>query len=469
MNTRKLVLDPSKIRPLEDYWIAHQVQESRHGNDSRPASSSAGSEAKLQESVITEVPMARMGLSPYHPALTLPSMIDSFGPLIFPLYKAALLRKRILLMHEAPVQLACNFVYNISLLSNIPSSVIDLIPLEPLPTRLRPLFSIGIHDIDELSYKGRPDENVPDPGYGWIACSTDDVLAVKTDMYDILVNMSAEHPNQASCKVWPQVRNAAGQELKASQRDLRRYRTLWQSIQQRFPNTNDSSPLQTRSNDLIQVEEVDDESATFLTRQPTTDVFQDTRFTNEEKLIEPMSWAALAYNSFMWWASAGEQTSGIEEEIEHDSSMFRDFNPSYTDGGSARRSFSGSRRRSSTTLLTGAPTMTGGSMIAPEMAIIAFFHRLTANIFTNIVNAVENSNHFKDDNQDESQVDEAALLNEEEPQAIVYIGGEDLTRMGLDIWSDADKKFIEDVVELYWGRKADVRGGTIDCCGVRII
>ena len=35
--------------------------------------------------------------------------LDTFGPLIFPLYKTALLRKRILLVAQAPVELACNF------------------------------------------------------------------------------------------------------------------------------------------------------------------------------------------------------------------------------------------------------------------------------------------------------------------------------------------------------------------------
>jgi hypothetical protein len=35
--------------------------------------------------------------------------MDSFGPLIFPLYRAALLRKRILFMGEAPVHGACNY------------------------------------------------------------------------------------------------------------------------------------------------------------------------------------------------------------------------------------------------------------------------------------------------------------------------------------------------------------------------
>ena len=50
-----------------------------------------------------------MGVSSHHPALSLPLFLDTFGPLIFPLFKAALLRKRILLVGQAPVELACNF------------------------------------------------------------------------------------------------------------------------------------------------------------------------------------------------------------------------------------------------------------------------------------------------------------------------------------------------------------------------
>jgi hypothetical protein len=49
------------------------------------------------------------GLSGHHPALSLPSLLNTFGPLVYPLYKAALLRKRILIMNQAPVELACNF------------------------------------------------------------------------------------------------------------------------------------------------------------------------------------------------------------------------------------------------------------------------------------------------------------------------------------------------------------------------
>ena len=48
-------------------------------------------------------------LTPHHPALVLPELLEVFGPLIFPLFRAALLRKRILLLTEAPVEKACDF------------------------------------------------------------------------------------------------------------------------------------------------------------------------------------------------------------------------------------------------------------------------------------------------------------------------------------------------------------------------
>lgn len=48
-------------------------------------------------------------LSPFHPAWSLNSLLDTFGPLIFPIHRAALLRKRILISCHAPVQEVCNF------------------------------------------------------------------------------------------------------------------------------------------------------------------------------------------------------------------------------------------------------------------------------------------------------------------------------------------------------------------------
>ena len=517
-NHRELVLDPSNTQPLEDYWTSNHFVEDETVEDSRPGSSSqASTEYRPRPrplSSISGLSAPPFGLSSYHPALALPALVDSFGPLVFPLYKAALLRKRILLMHEAPVELACNFVYNISILSNIPSSVTELIPLEPLPTRLQPLFSVGIHDIDELSHKGRHKADSQDPGYGWVACSTDDVLTIKSDIYDVLVNIPPAHTKQAREKAWPHVKDSVGQELKASQRDLRRYRTLRASIKRQYPRINTASPVSGRTRPskdasalLSDGDLSDDENAPLITRQ-SRDLFSDASSTHDERLIEPLSWSALAYNGFMWWASAGEKRAGLEEEIEHDSAMFRDFERGYTDTpGTARSRSRGAARRGSTpTLVPSAPLMTdGASFSAPEMAIIAFFHRLTAVILGSLAKIVESADADADadvDHEAEPEFNTETALQpadgaaEERPTQApsttpsgppevevngqtqdrsahakppIYVTSEDMTRMGLDVWSDADKRFVEELVELYWGRRAEVQGGRIECCGVRIL
>lgn len=123
---RVLVEDPEKTKPLEDFWEQHQ----RHDEDKDTARSpevsspSADRHKRRQEqpspngqmrsrkraiSTASALAPSGQGISSHHPALSLPSFIDTFGPLIFPLYKAALLRKRILLLGHAPVELACDY------------------------------------------------------------------------------------------------------------------------------------------------------------------------------------------------------------------------------------------------------------------------------------------------------------------------------------------------------------------------
>lgn len=48
-------------------------------------------------------------LSPYHPAWSLAKLLDRFGPLIFPIHRAALLRRRILISCHAPIHEICDF------------------------------------------------------------------------------------------------------------------------------------------------------------------------------------------------------------------------------------------------------------------------------------------------------------------------------------------------------------------------
>lgn len=112
---------PDDFQSLEKYWSDYQLSDESKGDES-PADLT--SDVSLRKGLAKSVNGYRSShristvgvpngqgqlLSPYHPALSLPSMLQSFGPLIFPLFRAALLRKRILLVSEAPVELACNF------------------------------------------------------------------------------------------------------------------------------------------------------------------------------------------------------------------------------------------------------------------------------------------------------------------------------------------------------------------------
>ncbi|MCJ1397541.1 hypothetical protein MMC11_000735 [Xylographa trunciseda] len=467
-----LVLDPTKTKPLEDYWEANKLSEetptelsgSRSGSSQqsehdRPRSqSSLGPSRKRAISSASMLGSPGQGLSPHHPALSLPSLLDTFGPLVFPLYKAALLRKRILMVTQAPVELS---FYDVSILSNIPSSVASLIPLVPLPTRLRPLFSVGVHDIDTLTESYRLSQlpknelAVDEPGYGWVACTTDNVLGAKSSLYDVLVTIPPSYSKQAKEKVWPKLQNAIGAEMKASQRDLRRYRTLKQEIRRTRSRSRAASPFNPRRRNDDDNDD-DDDQTTLLPIENTQETFDDSSSTSDEKLIEPLSWSTLAYSSFMWWASAGEKRADLEEESEHDASLFRDFSD-YSGSASARPR---SRRRSSPGPNLMQALMTDGSPAAPEMGIIAYFHRLTALILGVLAHLV--------DLGDDGIAPDGRTEGTDDKDDVVFVDGEDMTRMGLDVWSEGDRRFVEELLEFYWGRKSEIQGGRVECCGVRI-
>lgn len=58
-------------------------------------------------------------LPSFHPALSILEYIDTFGPLVFRLQEAALLRKRILFMTNPPIRPACEFGRSVVCLCDI--------------------------------------------------------------------------------------------------------------------------------------------------------------------------------------------------------------------------------------------------------------------------------------------------------------------------------------------------------------
>ena len=51
---------------------------------------------------------------------------------------------------------------------------------------------------------------------------------------------------------------------------------------------------------------------------------------------------------------------------------------------------------------------------------------------------------------------------------VIAVSSDDMTRMGLDVWSERDQSFVEELASSYFDRAVQVQGGQIDCCGVRI-
>jgi hypothetical protein len=360
-------------------------------------------------------------------------------------------------------------VYDLSILSSLPHSL-QYTPPVPSLTRLRPLFNVGIHDIPYLTEltktASESNETTTEESSGWIACTTDEILALKTDLYDILVELpNPDRPRKTSkrgrkpknkgtgASRWPIIKlSGSTEELKATQRDLRRYRSLRRAL----------APLTKLENDRKSQETLDlheDDEETHLLFNSMHETFVDEgeeelqHRQDEEKVTERASWSELAYSSFMWWASAGEREEGLKTEDDQDAALLGNLHD-------VVRLVVGRRG-----YRDDASEDEGGEEEANaeiEMAVIAYFHRVTKSLFENAEAALEPearptpSRPVRDDDEDDDDVDGIRLETE------------DLRLCGLDVWSERDKLFITDFIDLWFERDVSVRGAGVECCGMRI-
>ena len=373
-------------------------------------------------------------------------------------------------MNDWIILLTAELVYDLSILSSLP---LTLAPLLSIPSssmsRFRPLFALGIHDIPYLETlrspgaqkptNGQPVElssESPGPvsGEGWIACTTDEILAVKPHLYDILVEMPSVHGSK-----WPTPKlSGSSKLLKATQRDLRRYRALRRALNPIQRLRHQGGDTEERYDD-----QESEEHTHLLFKQPDPegDAEADEAWSNgdEEKLVEPTSWSALAYSGFVWWASAGEKDEWQMEEEDLDQSLLSDVGElaakvagqfRYTDeqndeqGGRPSKVRSGREQQDSNALL--------------ETAVIAYFHRVTKQLFEAHAAVME-------EQAAEDDLDEQADGNE---GRTVQIGSADLRRMGLDVWSQADRDFVVQFTNIWFQREVEVQSLGVECCGVRI-
>lgn len=120
----KHLSNSERLQMLEDYWEKNQLRDNHavaHTEGGSPPESPQfssmpssatqinGYRRRRAVSDATALMKSEQQLPPHHPALSLPKFITDFGPLVFPLYRAALLRKRILIVGGPPVEQNCNY------------------------------------------------------------------------------------------------------------------------------------------------------------------------------------------------------------------------------------------------------------------------------------------------------------------------------------------------------------------------
>lgn len=305
---------------------------------------------------------------------------------------------------------------------------------------------------------------------------------MKPELYDALVTLPPPYSQHAAERVFPQIKlidhsstkHNANQavQLKATQRDARRYAMLRRGLRQ-------------FSSEATVSAETDDSDA-------------DSTYSSSP-IVEPLSWTRLAYTSFIWWASAGENRDGLSEEeeeqqIEQDARLLASVESLAHPGpdSTGRRSVHSEPRHQE----------------PAEVALVAYFRRLTTQIFYTLAGAIARHDcqdhgeiyaQYQDDpaNDDTDlslsmsrslhgeDEDNAPLLRQrshatsngrengsaqgtvsEDPVTITIA---DMAEMGLDVWSATDRVFVEELVSLWWGRSAHVDSARIRCCGISIL
>jgi hypothetical protein len=268
---------------------------------------------------------------------------------------------------------------------------------------------------------------------------------MKPDLFDILITLPPTHTQQTAGHTFPKLslvnHSTTPQQqinLKATQRDARRYTMLRRGLRQ-FTDT-------------------DEDTASTYSSSP---------------VVEPLSWTRLAYTSFIWWASAGENRDGLSEE-EEEAQIEQD-----------------SRLLASVESLSHP----GRNDQPPEIAIVAYFRRLTSQIFGTLAGVIARSDEGDESGCHEPYVDdddasvsmsrsigdESPLLRQrsgassqggsmrENACEAVTISVADMAEMGLDVWSATDRVFVEELVALWWGREARVDCARIRCCGISVL
>jgi hypothetical protein len=245
-------------------------------------------------------------------------------------------------------------------------------------------------------------------------------------------------------KLWPKLRTSDGELVKATQRDLRRYNSLRKELKriERGALVGD----QYRDNEPVIVDDSQDDTVPLVRPgKQLNDDDCDALLLAEADIVQPESWSAAAYKSFMWWASAGEMDAWEADEALVDHALLEDL-PDLDNILDPGQEADGDN-----TAKDGIDLTQDAQKAAT--ILVAYFHRVTSAILQTLADNIE---HADDDTEEGYEEDDIEVSND------------DMRRMGLDPWNTGDRQFVQEVIRLYFNREAIVEDGRVNMCGLRL-
>lgn len=200
----------------------------------------------------------------YHLFNNLPKFLTILGPLIFPIYKKALLRKRVMIFNKLNEYYSIeSFSYLISLISMIPKDI----KTDEERVFSQPLYNVGLKD--DLS------------GENYIASTNDDILMMQP-IYDLGVIIDEMEKSKLI--------DADKDEIKANLRDYNKFKTL-------VDNKESKQSINQNNNQ----QSITSEPGWWL-----------------EEATSAMTWSEFIWSAFEWFATAGgiRDHECYEEEID---------------------------------------------------------------------------------------------------------------------------------------------------------
>lgn len=339
----------------------------------------------------------------YHPLSKLPAVLSLVGPLIFPLYKAAILRKRILIFASSSqangrllTELTSNrdpgtadaLAYIISLLALFPREVNLDIPNDTSLKTSKPLYSLGLPDLSSKFYEKYP---------GYVATTGDEIIKIQNNVYDIGLQFP---PNDSvPCDLFSS--NNTNTMIKCTYNDYTKFLKLYQKL----PHIGSSNSAASDDNSSIK-------TSTSIFSALGLGYFFESK---DSKLLwepqwwlsdatSPMPWWECVWLAFAWFASAGATTREAETiDLETDGRLEEDVR----------------------------------NLLIRLTSIVSQFHQLTKKWFYVIDEIVSELVDYD--------------LSDSQGKSILELTHQDVVDLELDPYSLQDLEFLREFVLVYWG------------------